>query len=246
MIDNGRVRWVRELLTEYVKSPSLRHLRDDHSLNRLASEIIRKLDRTNPVWRKWNEPREAVLLSAIKCWIPIDEMRDYLNEIEGLRLTSTDVSQRLREFQEQPFTEYPKEELQQGCLMLFEKEKAAGTELPAIIGALQEYIEQEEQRLYEEKQARWRARAAEEQEALEQRLLSGADCKWTSIKKSTELYCRINGRTYRLSPTKDKMWNLHRKQSMTDSDGALVGRYRARGDATKALKQIAYQPEPKW
>jgi hypothetical protein len=246
MVHDARVDVIRDLLTDYVKSPSLRHIRDPYSLNKLTTEIIRKLDRGNPIWRKWNEPREAILLSAIKCWVPIDDLRDYLNEIDGPRLTGTDVAQRLREFQEQPFAEYPKEDLQQGCLILFEKEKAAGTELPAIIGALQEYVEREEQRLYDENQARWRARVAEEQEALEQRLLSGADCKWTPLKKSPELYCRMNGRTFRLSPTKDKMWNLHRIQSVADSDGALMGKYRTRGDVTKALKQIAYQPEPRW
>ena len=32
--------------------------------------------------------------------------------------------------------------------------------------------------------------------ALEERLLFGADCKWTPLNKSAEVYCRTNGRTY--------------------------------------------------
>ena len=55
--------------------------------------------------------------------------------------------QRLRAFYEEPYSSYPNEELKAGCLALYEAEKAQGTELPAIIGALQEYIELEEERL---------------------------------------------------------------------------------------------------
>jgi hypothetical protein len=31
-----------------------------------------------------------------------------------------------------------------------------------------------------------------------------------------------------------------------EDDGKLVGTYRTRGDATKALTQLAYHPEPRW
>lgn len=46
---------------------------------------------------------------------------------------------------------------------------------------------------------------------------------------------------------KDKMWNPYRVSSTSDGEaGALVGKYQQRGDATKVVAQIAYQPEPKW
>jgi hypothetical protein len=52
---------------------------------------------------------------------------------------------------------------------------------------------------------------------------------------------------YRLSPTKDKMWHLHRVNAVSDeAEGALIGKYRTRGDATKVVAETAYQPEPKW
>lgn len=85
----------------------------------------------------------------------------------------------------------------------------------------------------------------EERHALEQRFLSGADCKWTPIERSKELYCRMNGRAYRLSPTAEGVWRLFRIKAMGD-EGALVGKYQKRRDATKALAQVAYQPEPSW
>jgi hypothetical protein len=234
------------LLHEYVRSPSLRHIRDPYELNKLAKDIVKRLDQRNALWNKWESQRESLLKSAALCWIPTDDMRDYLNRMEGPTLTTTDVAQRLRAFHEEPYEPYPNEELQPGCLALYEREKAAGTEMPAIVGAIQEYVEQEEERIRVERQTAWRKRTEEERLALEERFLSGADCKWTPIQKSAELYRRINGRAYRLSPTKDKMWNLHRIASLDDQKPALIGTYRTRGDVTKALTQIAYSPEPRW
>lgn len=58
---------------------------------------------------------------------------------------------------------------------------------------------------------------------------------------------RVNGRTYCLSPTKDKMWNLyHVNTTSEDEKGALIGKYQRRGDATKVVAAMAYQPEPRW
>jgi hypothetical protein len=83
--------------------------------------------------------------------------------------------------------------------------------------------------------------------AQEQRLLSSADCKWTQLRKPQHWYCLANRRTYRLSPTKDNAWNLYRVDSTSeDEKGALIGKYQRRGDATKVVGEIAYQPEPKW
>lgn len=181
------------------------------------------------------------------CWIPIDDLRDYLNGMPGSSLTTTDVAQRLRAFcEDDPYLVYPDEDLQASCLAIYERERADGTELPAIIGLLQEHVECEEQRMRSERETAWRNRAEEERRALEERFLSGADCKWTQVQRSKELYCRINGRTYRLSPTAEKMWNLHRIKSVEDGEGTLLGTYRYRRDVTKVLSEIAYRPEPRW
>ena len=246
MTDDDRINVVQRLIAEHAKSPSLRHIRDPYALNKLAGAIVKKLDREGSLWRKWEGKREALLKSASVCWVPVDDLRDYLNTMPGPSLTTTDVTQRLRAFHEEPYELYPNEELRPGCLTLYEAEKTLGTEMPAIIGALQEHVEREEERLRQEREENWRKRAEEERVALEQRFLSGADCKWTPIRRSKELYCRINGRTYRLSPTADKMWNLHRITSIDDAAGGLVGKYQRRGDVTKVLAQLAYQPEPRW
>jgi len=228
-----------------VKSPSPRHIRDPHSLAKLAQEIVKRIDRSNSIWQKWNGRRELLLKSAMGCWIPAADLRDFLNSTPGPRLTTTDVAQRLRAFEDEE-SSYPNDDLQPGCLALYEREIAEGTELPAVIGLLQEHVESEEERLRVEWGERYRQLREEDRLAREQRLLSGADCKWTQLQKSPHWFCRANGSTYRLSPTKDKMWNLLRVNSTADDEsGSLVGKYRQRGDATKGVAQIAYQPEPK-
>jgi hypothetical protein len=201
MREDERIWAVKELLFEYVKSPSLRHIRDPHSVNRLAQEIVKRIDHGNSIWRKWDGPRETLLKSALGCWIPIQDMRDFLNRMAGPLLTTTDVAQRLKAFEEEEH-DYSDEELRSSCPAVYEKEKADGTELPAIIGLLRDHVEREEERIRTEQRERHQEWCRQDRIAREQRLLSGADCKWTQLQKSQHWYCRANGRTYRLSPTK--------------------------------------------
>jgi hypothetical protein len=82
-------------------------------------------------------------------------------------------------------------------------------------------------------------------QAAEQTFLSGADCKWAQIGSGADLYCRLNGRTYRLSRAADKKLEVWRVQAMEDAAGRLIGRYSGRPDATKAPGQVPCQPEPR-
>ena len=66
-----------------------------------------------------------------------------------------------------------------GCLALYELEKAQGTELPAIVGALRKYIELEEDRLRLEQEETYRRSGETERDRLEEKFLSGADSGWT-------------------------------------------------------------------
>ena len=136
-MESDRIYKVVAELTAYVKSPSLRHMRDPHSIRKPAQEILQAADRVGSVWGKWEGMREELAKAAAICWIPTEDLRVFLNRLPGPALTHTDVVQRLRAFWEEPWAEYPDEELKAGCLALYEREKAFGTELPAIIGALQ-------------------------------------------------------------------------------------------------------------
>lgn len=230
---------VSRLLFDYLKSPSLKHIRDPYQVRKLANDIVSALERGNPIWRKWNQAREELARAAIPCWIPVEKLAQHLNQMDGPALTTTDVSQRLEAMSLEDYSPYPDDRLKDGCLALFERENSQGTELPAIVGVLNEFVDSERTRFDAEHAAAYRARQDEERRALEQRFHSGADCKWTSLEKSKEVYCRANGRAYRLSPTADGMWLLHQ----IDEAGEpldIVGRYRGRKEATATVQKVAF------
>lgn len=114
MRDDERVWAVKQILFDYMKRPSLRHIRDPRSVGRLALEIVRQLDRGNPVWKKWDGRREVLVKSSVGCWIPIEDLRGFLNRMPGPPRTTTDVAQRLKPFEEEDYYSYPKEEIQPG------------------------------------------------------------------------------------------------------------------------------------
>ena len=230
---------VASLLFEYMKSPSLRHLRDAHSVHKLARDIVSALDRASSVWSKWEADREEMAKAAAPCWIPTEDLRMSLNSLPGPLLTKTDVEQRLRAIWEEPYTTYPNEELKEGCLKLYHSERSQGTEMRAIIGMLQEHLEREDERLQREQEESYRKLKEQERVKLEQRFRSGADCGWTPIDGSVALFCRRNGRVFRIVQGKDKRWTLYRIRT-TDDKGELLGLYQGRGEANKALRTIAY------
>jgi hypothetical protein len=240
-----RLSVVASKLFDYVKSPSLRHMRDPHSIQKLAREIVQTLDNASSVWKKWEGQREEVAKAAAPCWVPVEDLQVFLNTLPGPSLTKTDVEQRLRAIWEEPYTNYPNDELKDGCIALYHAEKALGSEMRAIIGALEEYIECEEERLTREREENWRQRKEDERIKLQQRFLSGADCGWTAIDKSNALYCRRNGRAFRIARGKDKRWTLYRIRDIED-EGVMLGTYQGRHEANKALEKIAYAPEPLW
>jgi hypothetical protein len=51
------------------------------------------------------------------------DLRDFLNGLPGPALTMTDVTQRMRAFEDEDYFSCPKEELQPGCLAIYEREK---------------------------------------------------------------------------------------------------------------------------
>jgi hypothetical protein len=244
-MESERIYSVVSKLADFVKSPSLRHIRDPRSIQKLAKEIVHAVDLAGSVWGKWHGAREDIAKAAAPCWIPTEDLRAFLNGLPGPPLTHTDVVQRLRAFWEEPWAAYPNEELKASCLALYEAEKTLGTELPAIVGAIQEHIEIEEERLRHEREETYRENREKERILLQQRFLAGADCGWTKIEKSEDLFCRRNGRTFRIARAKDKRWKLYRIANQED-EGVLLGIYQGRGDANKALGQIAYHPEPNW
>ena len=237
-----RISVIRSLLGDYVRSPSLAHLRSMHALDKLASEIVRRLDAALPLWTKWSDVREELARASCPCWIPAPTLVAALNGLPGPRLTATDVTSRLEVLQEE-LGEWPRDHLRAGCESILEEETAAGTELMAIVYRIRSYIELEEARLHEERDRAYRERTAGERAALEARFLAGADCKWTPVAGSKALYCRVNGRVYRLVRAVDGKQELERIATHDSETGILVGRYSRRGDATAAVREVAYRTD---
>lgn len=245
-MESDRFWAVKYRLLEYVKSPSLKHIRDVNSVNKLAREILTSLDQASSVWRKWDGVRGDVAMAAAYCWIPVEDLRAFLNQLPGPELTATDVNQRLRAIWEEATSNgYPNDDVKDACLALYEKERAAGTEMMAIIGAIQEFIEAEEERLRVEREASYRQFQEDERIRQEAMFMAGADTGWIKLGASKNLFCRKNGRAFRIAQGKDKRWTLFRIAN-ADDVGKVVGVYGGRGDANKALKTIAYEAEPRW
>jgi hypothetical protein len=110
------------MIYEYVRSPSLRHIRDGYALNKLAIDIVRSIDRGNSIWRKWDGQREFLLKSCLRCWIPLPALLEALNELPGPKLTKTDVEQRLRQMEEDQ-SEYAWDRQRDFCLEIYERER---------------------------------------------------------------------------------------------------------------------------
>lgn len=245
MFETDRAQTVRRLIAEHVRSPSLRHIRDHEMIGKLVGQIMKAIDHEPSVWRKWQGQRDGFIETAAPYWIPAEDLRDFLNGLPGPALTTTDVEQRVRAVNEAPYATHRDEDLRPGCEALYQREKADGTELAAIVGALEDHVYLEGARLQAAKAAARQQQLEEERLALEARFLAGADSKWIAIQKSAALYCRKNGRAFRLTPTKDKRFELARIQSVEDA-GSRLGVYGSRSDANKALDKLAYETEPRW
>lgn len=245
-MEDDRKYTVQRLLTDYVRSPSLRHIRDPYSLRKLAAKIVKTIDRCNSIWGKWDGQRELLLRKSLKCWIPTTDLRDALNRLPGPKLTSTDVEQRRLQMEEDE-NEFANAAHQEFCLAIYQRELTEGTEMAAIVSLIDQELVDLEDRERCEREARYKLKNEENRLAREQRLISGADIGWTKLLGSSCWYCRINGRTFRLKPSLHNRWQLSRVKDVSDHETAdALGTYGGRADATKALKQLAYQPEPRW
>ena len=244
MPDDPRLYDIVRLLHEYVGSPSLRHIRQPDIIRKLALKILRHADGPTSPWQKWSAPREFVAKTALPCWLPEVDLCEGLNRLPGPPLTVTDVVQRMEAMREaDPYGAWPNEDLKAGCLLLYEREKAAGTELLAIIGAMQRWIEAEENQIREERNVANRARIEAERVASLNRLMSGADCPWTQADVAKTWHSRRNGRLYRLVKADGNRWVLSRVATVSDKRGVEIGRYESRSAASKAVSTVAYQPD---
>lgn len=234
---------VIRLVREHTNSPSIRHIRDYKMIEALAVRIVDEMHPPSGVWTKWWHHREELITAAAPTWIPQADLREALNDMPGPKLTLSDVAQRLKIVQEE-LSSWPDDNFREACMELYRVERQAGTEMIAIAGAIRDYIEQAAAERRKALEQRWMAQREREKLALETRFLSGADCGWTPVTGSSSVWCRRNGRAYRMERRSDGRQDMFRSDSIDDV-GLLVGTYGTRADASKAVKVLAYQPEPR-
>ncbi len=143
MAEDERLWEIKRQLHSFTKSPSLRHVRAPYFQDNLARDILNAVDRNTGPWQKWEGTREVILISAAYTSIAVEDLRDYLNELPGEKLTTTEVAQRLRVIHEAGFFPYPDEAFTSASLKIYLQELALGTEMIAIIGMLEQYVEEE-------------------------------------------------------------------------------------------------------
>lgn len=91
--------------------------------------------------RKWQGKRGALLRAAAAYWIPIENLRRLLNSLRGPKLTVTDIAQRLERSTCSPMAVVRASGYGWAALSFTSAKSPEGTEVPAVIGALQVFVE---------------------------------------------------------------------------------------------------------
>lgn len=191
---------------------------------------------SSSLWRKWGPERNELLNLAKLSWIPVDDLRDALNALQGEPLTAVDVEQRLKLTWEED-TERPREDFRDGCLAIYLAEKAQGTELLAILGAIDDYVCEAYRRESALSHERAMRELEEKRTEEEQTLISGVDCNWVRLRTSEDWFRREQGRLFRLAKVRCSDWELSELEHL-DAPGKVVGRFRSRRLAREATMEI--------
>ncbi len=101
MPDDPRRGEIVRLPLDYVRSPSLAHIRQPEQLQKLALRILLQVDGPTSQWRKWSLQREAMAMAALPCWLPEKDLCEGLNQLPRPPLTTADVVQRMEALREE-------------------------------------------------------------------------------------------------------------------------------------------------
>jgi len=247
MAEDERISDIARLLWRHAH-PSLKKT-EWLQMEKLAKEVFSIAAGRNVLWSKWDGDREKLARQAAAIWFPINDLVEGLNALPGPKLTKVDVEQRIRDIREERYGPgYPNPEVEAEALAVYAEEKAKGTEFVAILGHLEEWYWGEEERRNQKAMKEYQEQQAEKRRIAEARLRNGADCNWTPLDGMTDLHCCKNGRLYRLRALKPDnkhapAFEVQRVDRLDAKKGRYVGSYRTRGDATKAVANIAWRED---
>jgi hypothetical protein len=163
----------------------------------VAQRIIRELDRRTST--KWNEPRVALLKSAQECWIPHDELLNWLNALAGESLTVTDLGARMADMSPGPYSYRfadGEPDNRADCIRVYHREKSAGTAIDAMLQTIHDEV------VWPNKEKACEQASQNRLENLRQVVASGKDCgffKGLDDARKLDWHGRRGGQLYRLS-----------------------------------------------
>jgi len=137
--------------------------------------------------------------------------------------------------------EWPNDDYKTRCLEIYEREKAAGTEMPAIIREIREQLDVWEQRDREAREEAWQRSKQQARTEHQARLRAGLDCGWIDLDQRDIFYCRLNNRLFRITRDKQKRWELVRISAIEESKGLVIGHYTDRKEANKVIRKVAFE-----
>lgn len=208
MSDDRRIEIVAKILADkYYQA----HFNAPHSMARI---ILAALDERALV-AKWEGARQKFLEEhdVSECWIPQQDVVDYLNKLPGKPVTVADLRAFLVEVYE--YHNKPDHDDQVDCLRVYSREKEAGTDLSGIVKAIQDEVltpayEKEAEEHEREKQARDEALVESGSEfGFINRFTTGLE---TPVGKygyrAKDWYGRFGGQLYRLVHVGNKQYRL--------------------------------------
>jgi hypothetical protein len=250
MTEEERLHDIVTILYQYSARPPLK-LPNESEIPKIARRLLDVARGPKSLWTKWSKEREDVAQRAADVWIPLDDLRDALNLLPGEPLTPTDVEQRIIAVR-QEFGGYqygPDDALKEASFAAYREERDRGTEFIAILGWLEEWTWGAAERLRRQQDIERRDRLETDKRNAEARLKSGADCPWTAAADYPDLHSRKNGRLFRLKVLEKTgtplapRFEVLEVSSFGDRRGTPIGRYRTRTDASRAVAEVAYNPQ---
>jgi hypothetical protein len=115
MTEDERVHGIVRILYQYSARTPLKFPTEAEIPN-LAKKILKTARRPTWLWTKWGKDREEVVNRAANIWVPLEDLRDALNEFPGERLTPADVEQRINALRHDHggYSRWPDEERKAG------------------------------------------------------------------------------------------------------------------------------------
>ena len=133
MAEDERLHEIIRMLHQYSARAPLK-FPTEAEIPKLGQKILDTACGPTSLWTKWSKDREELVSRAVDVWVPLDDLRDALNNLPGEHLTATDVEQRVYALRHEysGYSRGPDEELKEESFAAYAAEKAKGTAISRL------------------------------------------------------------------------------------------------------------------